>query len=118
MNDSLPEPVSRANAEHYTWGAGCDGYYLLKSPGAHVIEENMPPGTAERMHRHRNARQLFYVLSGELTMRFAEGDVRIAAGSALEVEPGQGHQARNDSTSEVRFIVVSVPPSHGDREDI
>ncbi len=118
MSDPLPEPVSRANAEHYTWGDGCDGYYLLKSSEAQVIEECMPPGTAERMHRHGRARQLFYVLQGELTMRFAGRDARISAGSALAIEPGLAHQARNDSTSEVRFMVVSVPPSHGDREDV
>lgn len=111
----MREPISRENAEHYTWGDGCDGYFLLKREGVHVIEERMPPGTVEKAHRHERARQLFYVLEGELTMRFAGGDTRVSKGAALEIEPGTLHQARNESNADVRFIVVSVPPSHGDR---
>lgn len=113
----MPEIVSRKNAEHYQWGEGCDGYFLLKRDGMHVIEERMPSGTAERAHRHERARQLFYVLEGELTMRFAEGDVRVWAGASVEIVPGTVHQARNESGADVRFLVVSVPPSHGDRVD-
>ena len=111
----MREVISRTNAEHYTWGGGCDGYFLLKREGVHVIEERMPPGTAERAHRHERARQLFHVLEGELTMRFADGDVHVAAGASLEIVPGEVHQARNESNLDVRFLVVSVPPSHGDR---
>ena len=111
----MREIVSRRNAEHYTWGDGCDGYFLLKREGVHVIEERMPAGTAERAHRHERARQLFYVVDGELTMRFEDGDVRVPAGASLEIVPGAVHQARNESNAVVRFLVVSVPPSHGDR---
>src|SRR4051812_13473484 len=110
----MPEPVSRVNAEHYTWGEGCDGYYLLKRAVVQVIEERMPPGTAERAHRHERSRQLFYVLEGELTMRFQDKDVRVMVGASLEIEQGRVHQARNESGQDVRLLVVSVPPSHGD----
>lgn len=116
MKSDVPKPVSRENAEHYTWGDNCDGYFLLKRPEVHVIEERMPPGTSEQAHWHDRARQLFYVLEGELTMRFDTGDVQVSHGVALEIEPGTVHQARNESSSEARFLVVSVPPSHGDRK--
>ena len=113
----MAEIVSRHTAEHYRWGDDCDGYFLLKREGVHVIEERMPPGTAEKAHRHERARQLFYVLDGELTMRFEEGSVRVPVGASLEIAPGTIHQARNESKADVRFLVVSVPPSHGDRVD-
>jgi mannose-6-phosphate isomerase-like protein (cupin superfamily) len=113
----MRQPVSRSNAEHYTWGEGCDGYFLLKRAEVHIIEERMPPGTTEKAHRHERARQLFYVLEGELTMRFSDSDARVPAGSALEIEPGTVHQARNESRENVRFLAVSAPPSHGDRID-
>ncbi|MGE5109228.1 MAG: cupin domain-containing protein [Acidobacteriaceae bacterium] len=116
MNNDLPKPISPQNAEHYTWGDACDGYFLLKRPDIHVIEECMPPGTSEQAHWHERSRQLFYVLQGELTMRFDAGDVHIPQGSAVEIEPGTIHQAKNDSGTDVRFLVVSVPPSHGDRK--
>jgi len=116
MGNQLPKPISRDNAEHYTWGDNCDGYFLLKQTEMHVIEERMPQGTREQPHWHERARQLFYVLEGELTMRLENGDVQIVCGASLEIERGVIHQARNDSASEVRFLVVSVPPSHGDRK--
>ncbi len=114
--EDLPKAISRDDAEHYTWGDQCDGYFLMKRSEVHVIEERMPPGTSEQAHWHEHARQLFYVLEGELIMRMAEGDVRIASGSALEIEPGTVHQAINHSGSDVRFLVISVPPSRGDRK--
>jgi len=111
----MRETVSQKNAEHYTWGAGCDGYFLLKELEVHVIEERMPPGTSERPHLHERARQMFYVLEGELTMCMDDENVQVGPGSALEIEPGTVHQAKNESGADVRFLVVSVPPSHGDR---
>ena len=116
MSNELPKPISRNNAEHYTWGDSCDGYFLLKRAEVHVIEERMPPGTSEQAHFHERARQSFYVLEGELTMRFDNGDVRVSRGEALEIEPGMVHQARNDSANDARFLVMSVPPSRGDRK--
>ena len=35
----------------------------------------------------------------------------------LEIAPGLAHQAFNRGADEVRFLVVSQPPSHGDRID-
>jgi quercetin dioxygenase-like cupin family protein len=80
-----------------------------------VIEERMPPGTREARHRHIAARQFFYVLSGELTMEVDGAAHRLAARSGIEIAPGVAHQAINDGDTDAEFIVVSTPPSHGDR---
>jgi len=114
-NASPPEVVSTKTAEHYLWGDGCDGWFLLKGERFHVIQEKMPPRTAEVMHYHRRARQLFYVLRGELTMRTEGEPVVIAAGQAVVMEPAMAHQAKNDSDKPVEFLTISCPPSHGDR---
>jgi quercetin dioxygenase-like cupin family protein len=112
---SWMEPISVQTAEHYTWGEGCDGWHLVKTDELSVIEERMPPGTAEQRHKHQRSRQFFYVLSGELTMEL-EGVVHtLGGGAGLEVSPGIVHQAINSSREEVRFLVVSQPRSHGDR---
>ena len=109
------EPVSPETAEHYVWGDGCDGWHLVRSPGLSVIQERMPPGTVEQRHRHAASRQFFRVLEGALTME-VEGAVHVlAAGAGLEIAPGEAHQARNESAGDVHFLVVSQPPSHGDR---
>ena len=109
------KPVSRADAEHYTWGAGCDGWHLLRSAELSVIEERMPPGTSEQRHSHSRARQFFCVLAGELTMELDGVEHTLGNGQGLEIEPGLLHQAFNRSTGDVRFLVVSQPPGQGDR---
>lgn len=107
--------VNRENAEHYRWGDECDGWHLVRDAALSVIEEMMPPGTAEVRHHHQRAQQFFFVLAGELEMEI-EGEARvIAAGSGIHVSPGRKHRVRNSSASVARFLVISQPPSHGDR---
>lgn len=107
--------VSTKTAEHYTWGDGCDGWHLLRAQGLSVIQERMPPGAAEARHMHERACQFFYVLTGRLTMELNGVRHPVRAGEGLEVPPGAAHQALNDSGADVHFLVVSHPPSHGDR---
>lgn len=109
--------LSAATAEHYTWGDGCDGWFLVRTPEMHIIEERMPAGTSERPHRHARSRQFFYVLEGELTMVLTGSVVLLRAGEGLEIAPGDVHQAVNRGATEVRFLLTSQPPSHTDRID-
>lgn len=112
-----PASVSRENAEHYRWGVDCDGWYLVKDKQVSVIEEFMPPGAAEVRHHHERAQQFFYILTGEVLMEINGENVLIPAGSGVRILPGTRHQIRNPSCSPVRFLVISQPPSHGDRID-
>lgn len=114
----MGEVISTTSAEHYAWGEGCDGWFLAKALGFHVIEERMLPGTAEKRHYHSRAEQLFYVLSGELTMRFNGDSVRVGPREALRVAAGEAHQAANESGAAVEFLVISCPPSHDDRTNL
>lgn len=107
--------LSTANAEHYTWGDHCDGWYLVRTPELNVIEERMPSGASETRHYHIKARQFFYVLEGELTMEIEHHLFTLKAGEGIEVAPGQAHQAMNRSADPLRIMVTSQPPSHGDR---
>lgn len=109
--------VSRENAEHYRWGNDCDAWYLVKDPQLHVIEEVMPPGAAEMRHHHEHAQQFFFILSGEVLMEVDGETTLVRAGSGIRVLPGERHQIRNPSSGPVRLLVVSQPPSHGDRQD-
>ena len=112
---STKKSVDIGNAEHYVWGKGCDGWHLLKTPELSVIMERMPPGTSEVRHFHGKARQFFFVLQGELTMEVEHQCVVLTAEQGLEILPGQAHQARNEGAKDVKMIVTSQPPSHGDR---
>lgn len=111
----MSSSISRQSADHYIWGGTCDGWHLVRSTALSVIEERMPPGAHEVRHRHAHARQFFYVLSGTLTMEVDGTRHRLDARTGLELPPGAAHQAINDSNADVQFLVVSTPPSHGDR---
>ena len=111
----MASPVSRDHAEHYVWGGTCDGWHLVRSPALSVIEERMPPGAREVRHRHAHARQFFYVLSGTLTIEVEGSRHHLVARSGIELPPGTAHQALNETDTGVEFLVVSTPPSQGDR---
>ena len=108
-------PISADTAEHYVWGDNCDAWYLVRTPTLHIIEELMPPGASETPHHHTHARQFFYVLAGELTLIVANQPHTLQAHEGLEIAPGEIHQAINRSSTAVRFLVTSNPPSHNDR---
>ena len=111
----MPSPTSKSLAEHYVWGSSCDGWHLVRAAALSVIEERMPPGSREVRHRHAHARQFFYVLSGTLTIEVDGTTHRLGARVGIELPPGAAHQALNDGDADVEFLVVSAPPSHGDR---
>ena len=109
------EVVSRAHAAHYVWGESCNGWHLLATEGLSVIEERVPPGASEVRHLHARAHQFFYVLAGEATLELGGRTLVVAPGEGLEVPPGVAHRLLNAGAAELRFLVISAPPSHGDR---
>ena len=110
-----PETISRENAPHYVWGDNCEGWHLLRDSNLSVIEEHMPPGASEVRHFHKNAQQFFFILSGQAIME-ADGErICLSTGQGVAIPAGARHQFRNHSEEPVRFLVISQPPSHGDR---
>ena len=110
--------IDRDDAEHYTWGQNCDGWHLLKSSEVSVIQERMGPDTFEMRHVHNKSRQFFFVLSGEAVMEMDGNHYHLHAKQGIEISPHTPHQMMNKSTNVVEFLVISSPPSHGDRVDI
>ncbi|GLQ27577.1 cupin domain-containing protein [Sulfitobacter pacificus] len=106
---------NRINAEHYIWGDACEGWRLLDDNDLAIIEERMPPGTAEVRHKHRQANQVFYVLSGTLTLEVNGVVEHLSAFDSMNVRPELPHQARNEGEEDARFLVISAPTTRGDR---
>jgi|SRR6187402_1305349 len=113
--------ISTATAEHYKWGGPhanqSDAWYLVRTPELNIIEELMPPGTAEARHHHVRARQFLYVLEGEANVEIEHHDFTVKPGEGIEISPGQSHQTKNTGHAPLRFILTSQPPSHDDRID-
>jgi mannose-6-phosphate isomerase-like protein (cupin superfamily) len=112
--------ISRNNADHYTWPSAisehlCDGWHLHRTNTLTIIEERMPAATAEQLHLHQHATQFFYVLAGELTIELNGKAHRLTRSSGLTVPSQTPHQVFNHGSEDARFLVISQPPSHGDR---
>lgn len=110
--------VNRATAEHYRWGAGCDGWRLVSNDQLSVIEERIPPGLGEVAHFHERARQLFYVLSGRLAIELEGTTAHLEPADSLEVAPRSVHRVHNPFDDEVVFLVISSPTTTGDRVNV
>jgi mannose-6-phosphate isomerase-like protein (cupin superfamily) len=64
---------------------------------------------------HARSRQFFFVLEETYTLEVDGRVHQLGPGVGVEVAPGAVHQARNDAALPAGFLVVSQPPSHGDR---
>jgi mannose-6-phosphate isomerase-like protein (cupin superfamily) len=111
----MPDKISIATAPSYAWGDACTGWHLVKNALLGVIQETMPPGTAEVRHYHARAQQFFYVLRGQGTFELAGETLRLGPGEGVEVAAGLAHQLCNESAEPLEFLVVSTPHAHGDR---
>jgi mannose-6-phosphate isomerase-like protein (cupin superfamily) len=109
---------NKLNAEHYTWGTGCDGWRFLNRPDLAVIQERIPPGLGEVLHYHSRSRQLFYVLEGELEIERDGEKEHLAKGDSLEIAPMQHHRVTNTSDADAHFLVISSPSTINDRVNL
>ena len=96
----------------------CDGWHLYKSKNLSVIEERMPPGSAEKSHYHEHAEQVFYVLSGIASFEVEGDKLIVMARESICIKPGIVHKIYNLTDQDVEFLVISAPPSEGDRINI
>jgi mannose-6-phosphate isomerase-like protein (cupin superfamily) len=115
---TAPEPVSKANAAHYSWGDRCDGWRLLDQVGLSVIHERMPAGKSEVRHRHHVAQQFFFILSGCAVIEVGGMERHLGSGEGLHVAAGTPHCFRNGGEGDIEFLVISQPPTSGDRENL
>jgi len=106
------------NAEHYWWGEKCEGWHLVKSQELSIIQELMPPGTAEQKHFHQTAFQFFYILKGTATFELENEIIEVSENEGINIKPGIKHQIKNQTESDLEFIVISQPTTRGDRIDI
>lgn len=107
--------VSIKNGKHYVWGGNCDGWHLASSNNLSVIQERVPKGSSEIRHFHNKAEQFFYVLSGIATLE-VDGVVHVIHPSeGFHVPAGVAHSLSNENETVLEFLVISTPPSHGDK---
>ena len=110
--------IDKTISEHYKWGQNCNGWHLVKSDSLSVIQESMQPHTSEDRHKHSQSRQFFFILSGEATIETDGKEHILQSEQGYEIAPGVVHQVLNNSNTDLHFLVISCPPSHGDRINV
>lgn len=107
--------ISKKNAEHYNWGESCDGWRLINSREISVIHEKMPPGTSEKSHYHKTARQFFFILEGNASIEAGEKIYNLEKHEGIEIPNGIRHRFFNSSDKPAEFLVTSIPSTINDR---
>ncbi len=107
--------VSKNNAEHYVWGNLCDGWHLVKTDELSIIHEKMPPGTSEVRHFHTKSKQFFFMLSGQAAIEVNNVITLLNEKEGIEIQAKTPHQIFNKTDSDIEFLVISMPPTAGDK---
>ncbi len=78
----------------------------------------MPGGTKGKLHFHSNARQFFYILSGNAAF-FIDNKIEIARPQqGLLIQPKTKHYIANETNDWLDYLVISQPTTNNDRTTI
>ena len=101
--------------EHYTWGDDCHGWTFVDTNALSVKQELMPPDTAEELHYHEQARQVFFILKGRALFTINDEQTELREQQGIEILPGQQHLIANNQQTDLEFILYSYPSTKNDR---
>jgi quercetin dioxygenase-like cupin family protein len=77
---------------------------VLAPRTAHVA----PGGDPGRGHSHRTIEEIYFVLSGEVTVKLGEDVTTLRALDAVRIAPETPRAVRNDGDAEAAFLMFSV----------
>lgn len=109
--------IDKQTAPHYSWGDQCEAWALMERPELSIKLERMPPGTKEKLHFHREARQFFYVFTGRAAFYIDNEKKTVYSRQGIPVEPGMKHFIANESDEDLEFMVISQPSADHDRNE-
>ena len=112
------QPVSRSTQTAYKCNEGGIGWPLVDTDVLLLVEETMAPSCSEKRHHHNKAIQCFYILEGTTLMKINGQNRVLVQGMALHIQPGTDHAITNESSNEIRFLVISAPSTLSDRHEI
>ncbi|GAA4308751.1 hypothetical protein GCM10023149_02810 [Mucilaginibacter gynuensis] len=100
---------------HYTWGDDCHGWTFIETDALSVKQELMPPDTAEQLHYHEKAKQVFFILKGRATFIIDGVEHLLREQQGIEIQPLQKHYISNKGENDLEFILYSYPTTKNDR---
>jgi len=101
--------------DHYTWGDDCHGWTFVDTDAISIKQELMPPDTAEELHYHEQARQVFFILKGKAVFTIDGEETELREQQGIEILPLQKHMIANKQSADLEFILYSYPSTKNDR---
>lgn len=110
--------ITLNTAERAVWGKAGAGWMLSSSAEHSIAERLLAPGVREIKHYHEKSWQFFYVLTGIGTICVDGEEIELGPNEAIEIAAGAKHQMVNAGEEDLKFIVISMPNSVGDRVEL
>jgi mannose-6-phosphate isomerase-like protein (cupin superfamily) len=99
----------------YTWGDGCHGWTFVDTQALSVKQELMPSDTAEQMHYHEKATQIFFIIKGRAVFVVDGQEHVLREQQGIQINAGQHHFISNKWDADLEFILYSYPNTNNDR---
>lgn len=61
---------------------------------------------------------VFYILKGTATFEINNELIQVTESNGIHIKPNEKHRISNNTNSELEFLVISEPKSHGDRTNL
>jgi quercetin dioxygenase-like cupin family protein len=87
------------------------GRTIFDSKGTKVTFSRMEKTGRRDPHVHKDAEQLFIVLTGELMFTTSEGETRVKPGNAALFHPGELHAHANAAEGETEYLTITARKS-------
>jgi mannose-6-phosphate isomerase-like protein (cupin superfamily) len=68
------------------------------------------PGSSSNPHLHDDAEEVFYVLSGNGSIKVGDEEEKIGPGSCIFIPPKTVHQLKNTGDTELKALAATSPP--------
>jgi mannose-6-phosphate isomerase-like protein (cupin superfamily) len=82
-----------------------------------LAEAVVPAGQSTRLHRHRQAEELYHVLAGSGLMTLGDERFPIEAGDTVLIAPGTPHRVESSGPGDLRLLCCCSPAyAHDDTE--
>jgi mannose-6-phosphate isomerase-like protein (cupin superfamily) len=74
-----------------------------------LAEARLPVGRATTPHHHLRTEEIYYVLSGQGSMRVGDQTQDVGPGDAVAIPPGVSHQIANTGDELLKFLCCCAP---------
>ena len=110
----IMDVINIKNVEPFTTKDGSEIRELLAHRNSCIrnqtlAEARLLAGGSTAPHRHLLTEEIYYILSGQGTMRIGDESRPVGVGDAIAIPPGSVHEITNTGDKELRFLCCCAP---------